>query len=73
MMTAMMLPSAVPVTLVYARIVGRPRPLRLTGFVAGYLAVWTVSALPATGFGAPELLDGDPRPRRGRRRPPPVR
>lgn len=59
MWAPMILPSAVPFTPVYARIVGRPRPLRLTAFVAGYLAVWTASALPAYGLRRTELPGAD--------------
>jgi predicted metal-binding membrane protein len=53
MMVAMMLPSAVPMTLVYAAVVRKAarggHPVAPTGaFVAGYLAMWGLFALAAT-------------------------
>ena len=55
MMAAMMLPSALPMVLLYDRIAGRRRPGRLpavstTLFVASYLGVWTVYGLAAYGI-----------------------
>ncbi len=51
MMTAMMLPAAAPVVLAvgrWARRSGQPR-LAATGFIAGYLAVWSAAGLGAYG------------------------
>ncbi len=53
MMTAMMLPSAAPMVSAYSRAVrtstdGRAGPVSV--FVAGYLAVWGVFAIAATGL-----------------------
>lgn len=50
MMTAMMLPSVAPVALRYARMVVRPKRVRIAAFVAGYVGVWAASALPAYGL-----------------------
>jgi predicted metal-binding membrane protein len=47
MMSAMMLPSVAPFSSLYVRTFGDKRALRLAGFAAGYLIVWTVAALPA--------------------------
>lgn len=47
MMTAMMLPSVTPVAGMYARTLRSARSWRLVAFAAGYLAVWTLTALPA--------------------------
>jgi predicted metal-binding membrane protein len=47
MMAAMMLPSVAPVASLYSRSFTRQRSLRLAWFTAGYLTVWTLSALPA--------------------------
>lgn len=48
MMGAMMLPGVSPVARLYLRTMGRRhRGLRVTGFVAGYLLVWTVAGVPA--------------------------
>jgi predicted metal-binding membrane protein len=46
MMAAMMLPAVAPFAAVYARTFGDRRALRLGTFVAGYLAIWAVTALP---------------------------
>jgi predicted metal-binding membrane protein len=54
MMTGMMLPSALPVILLYARVAtqgygARPHPLaRSYSFAAGYLLAWTAFSLAAT-------------------------
>jgi predicted metal-binding membrane protein len=50
MMAAMMLPSVAPTASVYARSISAPRTARLTGLIAGYLAVWAVAGLPAYGL-----------------------
>ncbi|CAN5323150.1 hypothetical protein BH20ACT8_BH20ACT8_10070 [soil metagenome] len=50
MMTAMMLPSVAPVALRYARMIVRPKRVRIAAFVAGYVGVWAASALPAYGL-----------------------
>lgn len=50
MMTAMMLPSVAPTATLYARTVRTSRAIRITGLVAGYLAVWAVAGLPAYGL-----------------------
>jgi len=47
MMAAMMLPAVVPVVKLYARAAGRGTVAPVPFFVAGYLALWTVAALPA--------------------------
>jgi predicted metal-binding membrane protein len=50
MMVAMMLPAVSPVAQLYLRTIGRDRrALRVAGFLAGYLLVWTAAGLP--GFG----------------------
>jgi predicted metal-binding membrane protein len=61
MMVAMMVPSAVPMTLVYAAVARKAaredRPVAPTStFVSGYLVIWGVFALAATG--AQMGLDG---------------
>ena len=50
MMAAMMLPSVAPAAALYARTVQSRRTVRLTGMVAGYLAVWAAAGLPAYGL-----------------------
>ncbi len=50
MMAAMMLPSVAPTASMYARSMGARRPMRLTGLIIGYLAVWAAAALPAYGL-----------------------
>ena len=50
MMAAMMLPSVAPTAALYARTVQSRRTVRLAGMVAGYLAVWAVTGLPAFGL-----------------------
>jgi predicted metal-binding membrane protein len=50
MWTLMMLPSVAPVALRYARAIGRRQVMRLAAFVAGYLSVWSASAIPAYGL-----------------------
>jgi predicted metal-binding membrane protein len=47
MMAAMMLPAVLPVVKLYARAAARGRVAPVPFFVAGYLALWTVLALPA--------------------------
>lgn len=53
MMAAMMLPSVVPTVLLYCAVTRnhrlRIRALESTAFVAGYLGVWTLFSLAATG------------------------
>lgn len=49
MMAAMMLPSAAPMILLFARAAGTTAPRPTTGaFLAGYLAIWGLFALAAT-------------------------
>jgi predicted metal-binding membrane protein len=48
MMAAMMLPSALPMIVLYSR-TARGRPLDTIGFVCGYLAIWTLYGLAAYG------------------------
>jgi len=50
MMAAMMLPSVAPTASLYSRSISERRPLRLTGLITGYLAVWSVAGLPAYGL-----------------------
>jgi predicted metal-binding membrane protein len=50
MLTAMMLPSAAPFAVLYARTVQSRRVLRLTQFTSGYLLVWAASGIPAYGL-----------------------
>ena len=50
MMAAMMLPSVAPTAALYAKTVQSRRTVRLAGMVAGYLAVWAVTGLPAYGL-----------------------
>ena len=50
MMAAMMLPSVTPTATLYAKTMQRNRAMRITGLVAGYLAVWAVAGLPAYGL-----------------------
>jgi predicted metal-binding membrane protein len=50
MMAAMMLPSVTPAARLYARTVTGRRGARITGLVAGYLAVWALAGLPAYGL-----------------------
>lgn len=47
MMAAMMLPAILPVVKLYARAAARGRVAPVPFFVSGYLALWTVLALPA--------------------------
>jgi predicted metal-binding membrane protein len=47
MMAAMMLPSVTPTATLYAKTVRRNRAARISGLVAGYLAVWSAAGLPA--------------------------
>lgn len=48
MMVAMMLPAVTPVAQLYLRTIGENRrALRVTGFLSGYLLVWTAAGLPA--------------------------
>ncbi len=47
MMAAMMLPAVLPVVRLYARAAAQGRAAPLGFFVAGYLIVWSVIALPA--------------------------
>lgn len=47
MMAAMMLPAVLPVVKLYARAAARGAVAPVPFFVAGYLALWTVAALPA--------------------------
>ncbi|MBS0583772.1 MAG: DUF2182 domain-containing protein [Proteobacteria bacterium] len=55
MMIAMMLPSAAPVALLYQRVAGSDgqvahAALRLYAFTAGYLSIWCLFSLAATGL-----------------------
>ena len=50
MMAAMMLPSVTPTSTLYARTMRRNRAARISGLVAGYLAVWAAAGLPAYGL-----------------------
>ena len=50
MMTAMMLPSATPFAVMYARTIQTRRLPRLILFTAGYLLVWAASGIPAYGL-----------------------
>jgi predicted metal-binding membrane protein len=50
MMAAMMLPSVTPTATLYAKTMQGNRAVRITGLVAGYLAVWTAVGLPAYGL-----------------------
>jgi predicted metal-binding membrane protein len=50
MMAAMMLPSVAPTASLYARTMRDQRALRMSGLVAGYLAVWAATGLPAYGL-----------------------
>jgi predicted metal-binding membrane protein len=61
MMAAMMLPSVAPFASVYARTVQEHRGPRLVSFAAGYLAVWSLMAVPAYGLAlvADEYAGGD--------------
>lgn len=52
MMAAMMLPAVGVVGSVYARTIVTNRPIRLAGFVGGYLLVWAATAIPALGLGS---------------------
>ena len=47
MMAAMMLPAVGVTGAVYARTILTNRPVRLAGFVGGYLVVWAAAGLPA--------------------------
>ena len=47
MMAAMMLPAILPVVMLYARAAARGAVAPLPFFVGGYLALWTVLAVPA--------------------------
>jgi predicted metal-binding membrane protein len=54
MVAAMMLPSVVPTASIWLRSMippeGAPRLLSLTGFIVGYLVIWTATGLPAYGL-----------------------
>jgi hypothetical protein len=50
MMAAMMLPSVTPTATLYANTMQHDRAMRITGLVAGYLAIWAVAGLPAYGL-----------------------
>ena len=50
MMAAMMLPSVTPTATLYAKTMQGNRAMRITGLVAGYLAVWAAVGLPAYGL-----------------------
>jgi predicted metal-binding membrane protein len=50
MMAAMMLPSVTPTAALYAKTMQRNRAARISGLVAGYLAVWAAAGLPAYGL-----------------------
>ena len=50
MMSAMMLPSVTPTASLYAKTVQDNRAARISGLVAGYLAVWAIAGLPAYGL-----------------------
>jgi predicted metal-binding membrane protein len=50
MMAAMMLPSVAPTASLYARTFRDNRAVRITGLVAGYLAVWAAAGVPAYGL-----------------------
>jgi predicted metal-binding membrane protein len=50
MMAAMMLPSVTPTASLYAKTLRRSRSARMAGLVAGYLAVWAATGLPAYGL-----------------------
>jgi predicted metal-binding membrane protein len=49
MMAAMMLPAVGVTGSIYARTIVTDRPVRLAGFVAGYLVVWAAAGVPALG------------------------
>jgi predicted metal-binding membrane protein len=56
MMAAMMLPAVLPVVRLYARAAAQDRAAPLPFFVAGYVAVWSLIALPASlGWRALEM------------------
>ena len=50
MMAAMMLPSVTPTGTLYAKTMQRNRAARISGLLAGYLAVWAAAGLPAYGL-----------------------
>ena len=50
MMAAMMIPSVTPTATLYAKTMQGNRAMRITGLVAGYLAVWAAVGLPAYGL-----------------------
>jgi predicted metal-binding membrane protein len=50
MMTAMMLTSVVPFTMLYTRTLAPPRGPHVAAFTVGYLLVWSAAALPAYGL-----------------------
>jgi predicted metal-binding membrane protein len=56
MMAAMMLPSALPTVVVYARLARSRSPLPPLVFAAGYLALWAANGLAA--YAAAKLVDG---------------
>ena len=63
MMTAMMLPAAAPVVALYALAARRRVVAAVPVFVAGYLCVWAVTALPAYAVAqtlAAPLMEGEP-------------
>ena len=62
MMVAMMLPSAAPMLLLYQRVVSRRRPARAFRdtwmFASGYLLIWGLFSLGATGLHAAGEMTG---------------
>lgn len=63
MMVAMMLPAAAPVVALYALAARRGAVAAVPVFVAGYLAVWACTALPAYAVARAvdqPLMDGEP-------------
>jgi predicted metal-binding membrane protein len=50
MMTAMMLPSVVPLASMYVRSIKGSPAVRICGLAIGYLAVWTAAGIPAYGL-----------------------
>src|SRR4051794_41734337 len=66
MMVAMMLPAAAPVVGIYALAARRGVVAAVAGFVAGYLVVWGVAAVPPDAVSRAlggSLLAGPPRGR----------
>ena len=62
MMAAMMLPSIAPFASLYTRAFAESRGRRLGSLALGYLAIWTLAALPAFGLAwlADRVLSGHP-------------